>query len=187
MILDIIKRISLKQYKLNALVIHTTANGHIYTCTTPGVAASSQPIFNTSAGSTTADGTVVWTECTPAGVTYTGPLVFQSKPHYGDNVHVRQYAQPIDYSVGGDVYSYDKSAGQIRERREITFQRMLSTDLAALLDFLELIRGAKHNFLFTDENAIAHTVKLLNPDEITSTPTDYGYESDITLELYLFS
>jgi len=187
MIFDIIQRSNSTPYTLNALVLPATANGHIYKCTTPGTSGPSEPSWNTGTGSTTTDGTVVWTECTPTGITYTGPLVFQTKPHYGDNVHVRQYAQPIDYSVGGDVYSYDKSAGQIRERREITFQRMLSTDLAALLDFLELIRGAKHNFLFTDENAIAHTVKLLNPDEITSTPTDYGYESDITLELYLFS
>jgi len=187
MILDIIKRASLKQYKINALVIPATANGHVYTCTTPGTSGPSEPSWNTGTGSTTTDGTVTWTECNPTGITYTGPLTFQTRPHYGDNVHVRQYAQPIDYSVGGDVYSYDKSAGQIRERREITFQRMLSTDLAALLNFLELICGAKHNFLFTNEKATAHTVKLLNPDEITSTPTDYGYETDITLELYLYT
>lgn len=160
--------------------------GHIYKCTTPGTSASSQPSFDTTSGSTTTDGTVVWTECNPTGTYYTGPITFQTDPKYGDNVHIKQYAQPIDYSVGGDVYSYDKSGGVPRQRREITFQRMLSTDLALLLDFLELIVGAKHNFLFTDESALVHTAKLLNPDEIRSTPTDYGYESDIRLELFLY-
>src|SRR5512145_279663 len=36
-------------------------------------------------------------------------------------------------------------------------------------------------------SALTHIVKLMNSDEITSTPTDTGYESDVTMELYLIT
>ena len=174
-------------HDLSGYTVTIHRGGHVFKCTTAGTSDASQPTFDAGEGATTTDGTVIWTECNAAGIYYLGPLTFQTQPKYGDNVHVKQYAQPIDYSVGDDVYSYDKSGGVARNRREITFQRMKSDDLALLLDFLDLIRGAKHNFLFTDENAIEHTAKILNPDDIRNTPTDYGYESDITIELYLIS
>jgi len=37
-------------------------NGHAYKCTTTGVCGATEPIWNTGSGSTTTDGTVVWTE-----------------------------------------------------------------------------------------------------------------------------
>ena len=40
-------------------------NGHCYVCTTPGTCANSAPSFNTGPGSTTTDGTAIWTEAGP--------------------------------------------------------------------------------------------------------------------------
>lgn len=42
--------------------IPDTPNGHYYTCTTGGTTAGTEPTWNTGAGSTTTDGTAVWTE-----------------------------------------------------------------------------------------------------------------------------
>ncbi|MCA1596093.1 MAG: hypothetical protein LC772_06680 [Chloroflexi bacterium] len=53
-------------YALNALVIPTATNGHIYKVTTAGTSAATQPTWPTTAGGTVADGTVVWTEQTLA-------------------------------------------------------------------------------------------------------------------------
>lgn len=40
----------------------SNANGHWYKCTTGGTSGASEPSWNTTPGSTTNDGTVVWTE-----------------------------------------------------------------------------------------------------------------------------
>lgn len=70
--------------------------GHIYKLTTAGTTAVSLPSFNTSPGSTTADGTAIWTEagenCTVSGNTFvirnaassqTNPVAFSTATTYG--------------------------------------------------------------------------------------------------------
>jgi hypothetical protein len=42
----------------------TTANGHLYVCTTAGTTGTTQPTWPTGIGSTVVDGTVTWTEAT---------------------------------------------------------------------------------------------------------------------------
>jgi hypothetical protein len=68
-------------YSVGDTVLPATPNGHIYKCTTAGTSGSSAPgTWNTGAGSTTTDGTVVWTEMTtlilagslPQEASYTG-------------------------------------------------------------------------------------------------------------------
>lgn len=49
-------------YALNDYVLPIGGNGHLYKCTTAGTSSGSAPTWNTGAGSTTSDGTVVWTE-----------------------------------------------------------------------------------------------------------------------------
>lgn len=44
------------------IVRKASSNGHKYRCTTPGRTGGSEPPWNTGSGSTTTDGTVVWTE-----------------------------------------------------------------------------------------------------------------------------
>lgn len=49
-------------YALNTFGEPVPNNGHYYKITTAGTSAGSQPVFNTGSGSTTTDGTCVWTE-----------------------------------------------------------------------------------------------------------------------------
>ena len=49
-------------YAVGDVVAPTSPNGHVYRVTTAGTSGTSQPAFNTAAGSTTNDGSVVWTE-----------------------------------------------------------------------------------------------------------------------------
>lgn len=182
--LDIIRRENAVEYRYGDLVAPHEANGHVYECTAAGVSGPSEPSFSTDPGSTTADGTVVWTERSPSGIMFHEPIVFGHNPRYGEYRRKRKYAQPVSYSEGGDVYVYDKGLSA-RNTREITFSVMLSADLKNLLDFIEIVRGAKFAFNFHDEEGTVHKAIILNPDEITSAPVSYNFEGDITLELYL--
>ncbi len=159
-------------------------NRHIYKCTTPGTTASSQPVFNEGAGSTTTDGTVVWTECNPAGTMYEGPLTFQ--PAYGDYRRRRQYVQSIAWSAGGDPFVYDRGLPSIK-RRELSWSDMPAPEYARLIDFIELTRGAKFSFLFSDEDGAVHETVLLNANDIMSAPVAHGFEGRISIELLLLS
>lgn len=47
---------------LDQIRIPTTANGHKYECTTAGTTGTIEPTWPVTAGGTTADGTVTWTE-----------------------------------------------------------------------------------------------------------------------------
>lgn len=179
---DIIRRANNTAYLYGDLIAPAGGNSHVYKCTTPGTSGSSPPTFNTGAGSTTNDGAVVWIECNPSGISYSAALQFTRGPKYGDYRRKKQYIQPIDYSDGGDIYSYDKGLSA-RNTREIIFQRMLTEDLAKLLEFIEIIRGAKYAFNFYDENGAEHKSLLINPDDITSASVAYGMEGEITLEL----
>lgn len=49
-------------YNVGDYVIPATPNSHYYKCTTAGTSGSGVPSWNTGSGSTTADGTVTWTE-----------------------------------------------------------------------------------------------------------------------------
>ncbi len=160
--------------------------GHVYKCTTAGISAASQPTFNAGPGETTTDGTVVWTECNPSGVTYAGALTFEREFRYRDMRRRMKYAQPIDYSIAGDVYCYDKQATVARQTREISYDRMTEADYVSLLDFVAIVQGARFNFLFTDENGVEHLANLLS-DTIESTPPFSGYEGEIRIELYLIT
>lgn len=56
------RRANSTPYALNDLRLPPVPNGHYYKCTTAGTSAVSAPTFATGAGSTTTDGTAIWTE-----------------------------------------------------------------------------------------------------------------------------
>lgn len=49
-------------YSLGAYCVPSTANDHVYKCTTAGTSGASEPTWTTTAGGTVSDGTAVWTE-----------------------------------------------------------------------------------------------------------------------------
>lgn len=181
---DIIRRANSTAYQYGDLVAPATPNGHVYECTTAGTSDSSPPTFNTGAGSATTDGSVVWTERNPSGITVTLPCTFSANPRYGEYKRKKKYAQPMSWSECGDLYVYDKGL-TARSTRELTFSNMLTVDLGKLNDFIDIVRGAKFAFNFYDEVGTAHKSVILNPDEITSAPVAYGFEGEITLEVLL--
>jgi hypothetical protein len=59
-------RVSSKEYiKGLDVIVPTTANGCMYECISGGISASVEPVFDTTEGKTTDDGTVRW-KCLPA-------------------------------------------------------------------------------------------------------------------------
>ena len=60
-------------YGLGVVVVPTNANGFSYRCTTPGTSGATPPSWNTGAGTTTTDGTVVWTQFGATGVSFDQP------------------------------------------------------------------------------------------------------------------
>src|SRR4051794_21477774 len=60
-------------YGLGTVVVPSNANGFQYRCTTAGTSAAAAPAWNTGSGSTTADGTVVWTQFGATGVAFNPP------------------------------------------------------------------------------------------------------------------
>jgi hypothetical protein len=186
MYFDIIRRANSTLYAYMDLIAPATLNGHVYMCTTPGTSGSSPPTFNTAAGSTTSDGAVVWTECNPLGITYAAVCMFTPNPKYGDYRRGKKYVQPKRYSAGGDIYVYDKGL-TARDTRTIKLTQLLPADLTKLLDFIEIVRGAKYAFNFYDETDVAHRALILNPDDISSEPERFNAETGPELELYLFT
>jgi hypothetical protein len=181
---NIIERRSSTLYKYGDLAAPADLNGHVYKCTTPGTSAPSPPTFGTGSGSLTTDGTVVWTEYNPADTMYEGPLTFQ--PAYGNYRRRRQYVQSIAWSAGGDPFVYDRGLPSIK-RRELSWPDIPAADFARLLDFIELTRGAKFSFLFSDEDGAVHETVLLNANDIMSAPVAHGFEGQISIELLLLS
>lgn len=183
---DIIRRANSTAYVYGDLVAPATPDDHVYECTDPGTTGGSPPVFNTSpTGATTVDGGVIWTERNPVGIIFAGALTFTSQPKYGDYRRTRKYFQPVNFSAGGDPYVYDKGLAA-RNNRSLTFTEMLSANLTSLLNFIEIVRGAKFAFNFYDEAGSAHKSIILNPDDIASAAERYGVENGPTLELYLY-
>jgi hypothetical protein len=180
--LDLIRRANLTDYYYGDLVAPPTLNGKIYLCTTPGTSGSSPPTFLIGDGSATTDGGVTWTEYTPAGLAYWSVMRFSINPKFGDYEREKDYVQPIDYSVGGDPYVYDKGLAA-KNIRSFSFAKFLPADLKNLEDFKDLVRGKKFPFTLYDIDGEAYKVLLLNADDIKSKPVQGGYESVTTIKL----
>lgn len=60
-------------YGLGTVVVPASANGFMFRCTTAGTSGASSPTWNTSAGGTTSDGSVTWTQFGPTGVAFDQP------------------------------------------------------------------------------------------------------------------
>lgn len=68
---------------------------------------------------------------------------------------------PVDYSEGGQLYPYDKG---IQERFfNLVFDRLPQADFDAFSTWLTTTAvGPKNTFTYTDEDGVAHTVRLLD-------------------------
>lgn len=177
-------------YDASGYTIELDAACHVYKCTTPGTSDSSQPAFDPAAGATTTDGTAVWTECNPTGINYCEALTFGKQPEYGNYGRQKKYMQTIEWSAAGLPYVYDHGVAAIETRR-LRLKDITPTDLGNLLNFIEIVRGAKYAFNFYDENGAAHRSIILNPNEISSEPSRYldgvSAENGPELELYLYT
>lgn len=60
-------------YGLGLVVVPATSNGFMFRCTTAGTSGASSPSWNTAAGDTTSDNTVVWTQFGATGVAFDQP------------------------------------------------------------------------------------------------------------------
>lgn len=65
--------VTLTEYSLTNRVVPTVSNGKCYECTTEGISGETEPGWNVDLGSTTNDGTAIWTcreyESVPAALT----------------------------------------------------------------------------------------------------------------------
>jgi hypothetical protein len=101
---------------------------------------------------------------------------FARNPSPGDYNRTIGYKQPMDYSVGGDPYIYDKGLAQ-ENVRTLHWRNISATDYANFLTFLGLVVGAKYGFTFTDTDGSTATARIINPNDIQSAPVVTGRES----------
>ncbi len=131
-----------------------------------------------------ADGTVVWTEANPSGITYNASLSFQTLPKYEDTPRKRRYVQSIEYAAGGDPYVFTREV-PARQPRELSWGDMVKSDWGRLADFIDILRGATYTFAFTDEDGNTHDALILNSDDIRSAAATDGLVGLISLQLLL--
>ncbi|MDR2017286.1 MAG: hypothetical protein LBQ00_00095 [Syntrophobacterales bacterium] len=92
--------------------------------------------------------------------------------------------QPKDRSNGGKLYIYDKGLNPEHTRR-LHWRNISSTDYHNFLAFLDIVKGAKYDFTFTDFDGATYTARIINGDSIDSAPVMAGRESltvDIVFE-----
>lgn len=89
----------------------------------------------------------------------TGSVEFSRNPSRGNISRTGAYLQPIDYSDGKDLYSYDKG---LTEKAEVpmTFGNISSTDLSNFLAFRAVVVGSKYSFTFTDVDGSTSTARF---------------------------
>ena len=172
---DLVRRANSTQYNYGDLVAPATLNGHVYFCSVAGISAGSPPTFGTGAGSTTTDGGVTWTEYNPTGLTYSATVTFTYNPKWGGIEYETKYYQPVDYTNGGDVVCYDK--GLSKEIRTLTFSLLLTSERAALLNLIALVRASRYPFMYYDTDGNGHKVMLLNAASIQRTRTIPAFEA----------
>lgn len=106
---------------------------------------------------------------------------FSRNPSPGDYARKITYMQPKDRANGGDVYIYDKGLDP-EHTRKLHWRNIPSTDHAAFLIVLGILKGGLLSFTFTDFDGSTHTARITNADDIQSQPVMTGRES-LTVEL----
>ncbi len=94
----------------------------------------------------------------------------------------KKYFQPIDYSDGGDVYIYNK--GITKDFVTLTWNNNAKTDYTNLMTFIGVVVGAKYNFTYYDSDGLTHTARIINSDNLQSSPVATNRES-FSVELLL--
>ena len=87
----------------------------------------------------------------------------------------KKYFQPIDYSDGGDVYIYNK--GITKDFVTLTWNNNAKTDYTNLMTFIGVVVGAKYNFTYYDSDGLTHTARIINSDNLQSSPVATNRES----------
>ena len=114
----------------------------------------------------------------------TGYVEFSRDPQVPGYKRITQFMQPKDFSDGGDLYVYDKGLGPNRYRT-LTFPDISENDLANFMTFFEDVAvGSKNLFLFTDRDGSVHVARIMNSDNIESTPQLANREA-LTIELLI--
>jgi len=72
-----------------------------------------------------------------------------------------QVAVSTEYSEGGQLYAYDK--GIVEQFYNLRFDRLPQADFDNFENWLKnVVVGPKFTFIYTDEEGVDHTVRLLN-------------------------
>ncbi|GER92692.1 hypothetical protein A45J_0410 [hot springs metagenome] len=115
----------------------------------------------------------------------TGSVQFSRNPSRGDYQRSRQYLQPMDYADGGDIYIYDK--GIVKNYMTLHWRNISKTDFDSFFSFLTNVSiGSKNNFIFTDYDGSTYTARIINSDDIQSSPVMTDRES-LTVKLLIES
>ena len=77
---------------LNDIMVPVAPAGNLFICTTAGTTGGSEPTFDTDAGATTADGSVVWTEMSLLLKADTGTTI----PEVSGGSYARVQRDPLD-------------------------------------------------------------------------------------------
>ena len=85
-----------------------------------------------------------------------------------------------DYSEGGKAYCYDK--GIAEQFFHICFRNLPQADYDNYEDWLENIAvGPKNTFTYTDEDSVAHTVRLMDKENPLQRSSHNSYDGTISL------
>lgn len=115
----------------------------------------------------------------------TGSVEFSRNPSKGDYERITEYLQPKDLAGGGDLYIYDKGDDP-KSYKTLRWKNISSADLANFMAFLNAVKGSKYNFTFTDYDSATYTARIMNSNDIRSSPVAHERES-LTVELLIES
>jgi len=116
----------------------------------------------------------------------TGSVEFTRNPSQREGHYQRtvKYLQPKEYSDGGVLYSYNK--GIVQNTKRLVFNNNPASDFTNLLTFLGVVIGITYNFTFTDYDGATYTARIINSDDLQSSPIATERES-FTIELLIES